>query len=176
MEARQAELLPIPYFHVVFTLPQEIRSLALQNKRLVYGILFRAAAETLQEVAANPRHLGAETGILAVLHTWGQTLMHHPHVHCVVTGGGLAPGRSHWVHCKRSRRRKKLFLLPVEILSRVFRGKFIELLKRVFRSGELEFHGKLASLAHPAAFECRLNASVKKDWVVYAKRPFGGSS
>ena len=130
LEARQAELLPIPYFHVVFTLPEEIRPLALQNKRVVYGILFRAAAETLQEVAANPKHLGAEIGFLAVLHTWGQNLMHHPHVHCVVTGGGLAPGRSRWVPCRRSRRRKKLFFVPVQILSRVFRGKFIDFLKQ----------------------------------------------
>jgi hypothetical protein len=135
MAARQAELLPVPYFHVVFTLPKQFRPLALQNKRVVYGILFQAAAETLKEVAANPKHLGAEIGILAVLHTWGQNLMHHPHIHCVVTGGGLAPDRSHWVHCKRSRRRKKLFFVPVKILSCVFRGKFIELLKRAYRSG-----------------------------------------
>ena len=174
MEARQAELLPVPYFHVVFTLPEEIRPLALQNKRVVYGILFRAAAETLQEVAANPKHLGAEIGFLAVLHTWGQNLMHHPHVHCVVSGGGLAPGRSRWVHCKRSRRRKKLFFAPVEILSHVFRGKFIDFLKRTFRSGQLAFHGKLALLSQPTMFERRLNTAVKKNWVVYAKRPFGG--
>ena len=112
LEARQAELLPIPYFHVVFTLPHEIRPLALQNKRFVYGILFQAAAETLQSVAANPQHLGAEIGLLAVLHTWGQNLMHHPHVHCVVTGGGLAPDQSRWIACKRSRRRKQLFFRP----------------------------------------------------------------
>ena len=149
LEARQAELLPVPYFHVVFTLPEEIRPLALQNKRVVYGILFRAAAETLQEVAANPKHLGAEIGFLAVLHTWGQNLMHHPHVHCVVTGGGLAPGRSRWVHGPRSRRRKKLFFAPVQILSRVFRGKFIDFLKQAFRKGQLAFHGKLAPLTSP---------------------------
>jgi hypothetical protein len=174
MDARSAELLPIPYFHVVFTIPQQLASLALQNKRLVYGILFKATAETLKEVAANPKHLGAEIGILAVLHTWGQTLMHHPHVHCVVTGGGLSPDRSRWVPCKRSRRRKKPYLAPVEILSEVFRGKFITFLKRAFYCDELTFHGKLASLAEPAAFEHRLNVSVRKDWVVYAKRPFGG--
>jgi hypothetical protein len=174
MEARQAELLPVPYFHVVFTLPEEIRPLALQNKRAVYGILFRAAAETLQEVTANPKHLGAEIGFLAVLHTWGQNLMHHPHVHCVVSGGGLAPDRSRWVHCKRSRQRKKLFFAPVEILSQVFRGKFIDFLKRAFRSGQLAFHGKLAPLIQPILFERRLNTAVKKNWVVYAKRPFGG--
>jgi hypothetical protein len=174
LEARQTELLPIPYFHVVFTLPEEIRPLALQNKRVVYGTLFRAAAETLQEVAANPKHLGAEIGFLAVLHTWGQNLMHHPHVHCVVTGGGLAPGRSRWIPCRQSRRRKKPFFVPVRILSRVFRGKFIDFLKRAFNSGKLHFHGKLASLIQPAAWQSRLDAAVKKDWVVYAKRPFGG--
>jgi hypothetical protein len=174
LEARQAELLPIPYFHVVFTMPEEIRPLALQNKRVVYGILFRAAAEALQELAANPKHLGAEIGLLAVLHTWGQNLMHHPHVHCVVTGGGLAPGRSRWVPCQRSRRRKKPFLLPVRILSRVFRGKFIDFLKRAYGSGKLHFYGKLASLAQTRAWQSQLDAAVKKDWVVYAKRPFGG--
>lgn len=174
LEARQAELLPIPYFHVVFTLPEEIRPLALQNKRVVYGILFRAAAETLQEVAANPKHLGAEIGLLAVLHTWGQNLMHHPHVHCVVTGGGLAPDRSRWVPCQRSRRKKKPFFLPVRILSRVFRGKFIDFLKRAYDSGKLHFYGKLASLAQTRAWRRQLDAAVKKDWIVYAKRPFGG--
>ncbi len=174
LEARQAELLPVPYFHVVFTLPEEIRSPALQNKRVVYGILFRAAAETLQEVAADPKHLGAEIGFLAVLHTWGQNLMHHPHVHCVVTGGGLAPGRSRWVHPQRSRRRKKLFFAPVEVLSRVFRGKFVDFLKQAFRRGQLAFHGKLAPLIQPAMFERLLNTAVQKNWVVYAKRPFGG--
>ncbi|MHB8900380.1 MAG: IS91 family transposase, partial [Thermoguttaceae bacterium] len=174
LEARQAELLPIPYFHVVFTLPDGIRPLALQNKRVVYGILFRAVAEALQEVAANPKHLGAEIGLLAVLHTWGQNLMHHPHVHCVVTGGGLAPGRSRWVPCQRSRRRKKPSFLPVRILSRVFRGKFINFLKRAYDSGKLHFHGKLSSLAQTRAWQSQLDAAVKKDWVVYAKRPFGG--
>jgi len=174
LEARQAELLPVPYFHVVFTVPEEIRPLALQNKRVVYGILFRAAAETLREVAANPKHLGAEIGILAVLHTWGQNLMHHPHVHCVVTGGGLAPDRSHWVHGPRNRRRKKLFFAPVQILSRVFRGKFIDFLKQAFQKGRLAFHGKLAPLTESAMFECQLNMAVKKNWIVYAKRPFGG--
>ena len=132
LEARCTELLPIPYFHVVFTLPKEFGHLALQNKRVVYGILFQAAAETLKEVAANPKHLGAEIGILAVLHTWGQNLMHHPHVHCVATGGGISPDRSRWIPCKRSRRQKKPFFLPVKVLSHVFRGKFIDFLKQAF--------------------------------------------
>ncbi len=174
LEARQAELLPVPYFHVVFTLPAEIRPLALQNKRVVYGILFRAAAETLQEVAANPKHLGAEIGFLTVLHTWGQNLMHHPHVHCVVTGGGLVPGRARWIHCQRSRRRKKLFFAPVAILSSVFRGKFIDFLKQAFRKDQLAFHGKLAPLIQPTLFEHQLHTAVKRNWIVYAKRPFGG--
>jgi hypothetical protein len=175
LEARQAELLPIPYFHTVFTLPSQLRPLALQNKRIVYSILFRAASETLKDVAANPKHLGAKIGILAVLHTWGQNLMHHPHVHCIVTGGGIAPGGMEWVHCKQSRRRKKKrFFVPVKVLSRVFRGKFIELLKEAYQSGQLELHGMLTSLRESTAFESLLNASVKKNWVVYAKRPFGG--
>ena len=174
MEARCAELLPIPYFHVVFTLPKEIGPVALQNKRVVYGILFQAASQTLKEVAANPKHLGAEIGILAVLHTWGQNVMHHPHLHCVASGGGISPDRSRWIPCKQSRRRKKPFFLPVRILSHVFRGKFTDLIKRAFSSGELGFYGKLASLAQPAAFEHLLNISVRQDWVVYAKPPFGG--
>jgi hypothetical protein len=168
------ELLPIPYFHVVFTLPKEFRHLALQNKRLVYRILFQAAAETLQAVAANPKHLGGEIGILAVLHTWGQNLMHHPHAHCVVTGGGLSPDRSRWIACRRSRRRKKHFFLPVTILSQVFRGKFIGYLKQAFFAQQLTLEGKLAFLRQPGAFEHLLNVSVRKDWTVYAKRPFGG--
>jgi hypothetical protein len=174
MEARSMELLPIAYMHVVFTLPKEFRLLALQNKRIVYRILFQAAAETLQAVAANPKHLGAEIGILAVLHTWGQNLMHHPHAHCVVTGGGLSPDRSRWIACKRSRRRKKCFFLPVTILSRVFRGKFIDYLKRAFSAQQLTFEGRLAFLTQPGAFEHLLNVSVRKDWTIYAKPPFGG--
>ena len=173
MDARCAELLPVPYFHVVFTVPPQLTAIALQNKHLVYGILFQAAAETLKEVAAHPKYLGAEVGILAVLHTWGQKLMHHPHVHCVVTGGGMSPDRSSWIHCKRSRRRK-FYFLPVRVLSPVFRGKFIALLKRAFYDAQLEFHGKLAYLAQAAAFEHQLNVAVRKKWVVYAKPPFGG--
>jgi hypothetical protein len=174
LEVRQTELLPIPYFHVVFTLPEQIRPLALQNKRVLYSMLFQTAAETLQELAADPKHLGATIGILAVLHSWGQNLMHHPHVHCVVTGGGIAAGGAQWRHCKRSRRRGKDFFIHVKVLSRVFRGKFISSLKQAYQNGELEFHGTLTPLREPATFEHLINASVKKDWVVYAKRPFGG--
>ena len=172
-EARAAELLPIPYFHIVFTLPKEIRPITLQNKRVAYDILFRAASETLKELTADPKHLGAEIGILAVLHTWGQKLGHHPHLHCVVSGGGIAPDQSRWVHCKRSRRKGKEFFLPRKILSRVFRGKFIDFLKRAYRRGEIEFHGQLASLAQPTAFRQCLNRSVGNDWNVDVRRPFG---
>ena len=168
MEERAAELLPVPYFHVVFTLPETIATLALQNQRTVYGILFQAAAETLLQVAADPKHLGAEIGFLAVLHTWGQNLMHHPHVHCVVPGGGFSLDGSRWTHCRKN------FFLPVRILSRVFRGKFIDLVKRAYRKGTLGFHGDLKGLKLPAEFERWLDAAVRTDWVVYAKPPFGG--
>jgi hypothetical protein len=171
LEKRESELLPVPYFHVVFTVPHELAPLALQNPRVVYGILFQAAARTLLEVAADPRHLGARVGCLMVLHTWGQNLMHHPHVHSIVTGGGLSPDGSRWIYGKRSKRRRPFFA-PVKVLSRVFRGKFIRLLKQAFASGKLAFHGQLQPLRDPAAFEHRLNQAVRQEWVVYAKRPF----
>lgn len=166
--ARQVELLPTQYFHVVFTLPQHFGPLALQNQRVVYNLLFRAASETLLEVAANPRHLGAQIGVMAVLHTWGQTLVHHPHVHCVVPGGGISPDGSRWIACRQG------FFLPVRVLGCVFRGKFIDYLKQAFHDGQLSFHGRLNALKSRSAFEQLLNASVKTDWVVYAKPPFGG--
>ena len=168
MEARKAELLPTEYFHVVFTLPATLGPIALQNPRVVYGLLFKAAAETLRRVAADPKHLGAEIGFLAVLHTWGQNLQHHPHVHCVVPGGGLAPDGSHWVACRAG------FFLPVRILSRVFRGKFLALLRSAFDRGKLAFHGKLAPLTAPGRFQRRLADAAKTEWVVHAKPPFGG--
>jgi Transposase zinc-binding domain/Putative transposase len=170
LDARASELLPVEYFHVVFTLPEAIGPIALQNPRVVYGILFRAAAETLLQIAADPKHLGAEIGILAVLHTWGQNLQHHPHVHCVVPGGGLSPDGSRWIACRPG------FFLPVRVLSRVFRGKFLALLRNAFDHGQLSFHGKLSELSEPCQFQYRLAASVQTDWVVYAKPPFGGSS
>lgn len=168
MQERAAELLPVPYFHVVFTLPNSLVDLTLANPRVMYGILFRAASQTLLEVAANPKHLGAEIGFLAVLHTWGQTLMPHPHVHCVVPSGGLSPDRSRWIAGRAD------FFLPVRILSRVFRGKFLDFLKKAFALGQLEFPAPLEGWADPAVFEARLNQSVKTEWVVYAKPPFGG--
>jgi hypothetical protein len=167
LERRQAELLPIPYFHLVFTLPQEVAALALQNKRLLYGMLFEAASQTIAEVAANPRHLGAhDVGILAVLHTWGQNLMHHPHLHCVVSGGGLTVDGQRWIASKN------YFFLPVRVLSRVFRRNYCQLLRQAYNQEQLEFHGQLAPLAERHAFEKLLAAAAGREWVVYAKRPF----
>jgi hypothetical protein len=157
------------YFHVVFTLPHELSALVLQNKRLLYDLLFRASAETLLEIAADPKHLGAHIGFLSVLHTWGQNLLHHPHVHCVVPAGGLALDRASWKRTRRS-----TFLLPVRVLSRVFRGKFMEGLEVAFQQGKLIFCGGLLSLADPSEFHRLLNRACQSGWVVYAKPPFGG--
>jgi Putative transposase/Transposase zinc-binding domain len=168
LAARQQELLPVPYSHVVFTLPQELSLLALQNKKTIYSLLFRASAETLLQVAADPKHLGAQIGFLSVLHTWGQNLLHHPHVHCVIPAGGLSPDHSRWV------RTRYAFFLPVKVLSRVFRGKFTAGLKRLFRQRKLVFAGKLQPLANPKAFRSFLRPLFRKDWIVYAKAPFGG--
>jgi len=165
---RSSELLPVPYFHVVFTMPQQLAPLALQNKRVVYGILFQAAAETLLEVAATPKHLGAEIGFLAVLHTWGQQMQHHPHLHCVVPGGGLSPSHTAWVHSRNQ------FLLPVKVLSRLFRGKFLAFLRKAQRKGKLHFHGALAAFQKGPGFEGLLNQAYDCEWVVYTKAPFGG--
>jgi hypothetical protein len=166
---RQADLLPTQYFHVVFTLPAPIAEIAFQNKAVVYAILFKAAAETLRTIAADPKHLGAEIGLVALLHTWGQTLGHHPHIHCVVPGGGPSLDGDRWVSCRPG------FFLPVRVLSRLYRRLFLETLQGAFDSGRLGFFGGLASLADPAAF-ARLVADARRiDWVVYAKPPFGGS-
>ncbi len=168
LAARQGELLPVPYFHVVFTLPAEIAAIAFQNKAAVYTILFKAAAETLRTIAAEPRHLGAEIGLIAVLHSWGQTLSYHPHLHCIVPGGGICLDGRRWVSCRPG------FFLPVRVLSRLFRRRFLEELRANFDAGILNFFGDLAGLAEPAAFT-RLVAKVRRlDWVVYAKPPFGG--
>jgi hypothetical protein len=168
LEQRERELLPTRYVHAVFTMPRELAPLALQNKRLIYGLLFRSSAATLLEVARDPRHLGAEIGFFSVLHTWNQRLQHHPHVHCVIAAGGLAPDHASWIS---SRRR---FFLPIKVLGRVFRGKFIVGLKAAFREGKLEFHGHLASLAEPRSFAAWLRVLFRHDWVIYSKRPFGG--
>jgi hypothetical protein len=166
--ARQNELLPVAYVHVVFTLPHQLSALALQNKKVLYDLLFRASAETLQEVARDPRHLGADIGFLSVLHTWGQNLLHHPHLHCVIPAGGLSPDRTHWIHPRYP------FFLPVHVLSRVFRGKFVAGLKRRFQQHQLTFAGSLQPLANEKAFRSFLRPLFRQNWVVYAKPPFGG--
>ena len=165
---RAKELLPVPYCHVVFTIPEQLAPLALQNQRVCYGLMFRAVSETLQQIAADSRHLGAKIGVLAVLHTWSQNLMHHPHIHCVVPAGGLSPDGSRWIPCRPK------FFLPVRVLSRLFRGKLLAWLRQAFAEGRLKFFGQLADLAEPARFHAWLRKSKKTEWVVYAKPPFGG--
>ena len=168
LQARQRELLPSRYVHLVFTLPRELAPLALQNKRLIYNLLFHASSATLLEIARDPRHLGAEIGFFSVLHTWNQRLQHHPHVHCVVPAGGLAPDHTHWISSRPS------FFLPVKVLSRVFRGKFVAALKSAFHQGKIEFYGNLAPLREPYIFAAWLRLLFRHDWVVYSKPPFGG--
>jgi hypothetical protein len=163
-------LLDVSYAHVVFTLPHGLRPLAYRNSPLLYTWLFRASAATLQEVAANPRHLGAEIGVLSILHTWGQTLVRHPHVNCVVPAGGLSSGHDRWVHPKYAG-----FFLPVKVLSRVFRGKFIEALRRTYDQNDLDLSGGHEHLRVPAAWRAFLNALFETHWVVYAKPAFGGA-
>jgi hypothetical protein len=165
---RAKELLPVRYCHVVFTIPQQLAPLALQNQRVCYSLLFRAVSETLQEIAADARHLGAKIGILAVLHTWSQTLLLHPHVHCVVPAGGLSPDYTRWIACRPG------FFLPVRVLSRLFRGKLLAFLREAFTAGKLKFFGQLADLAEAARFHAWLRESSNTEWVVYAKPPFGG--
>ena len=166
---RQAELLPVPYFHVVFTLPQQIGRLALQNAKPIYNILFRAASQALLETAADPRLLGASIGFLAVLHTWGQNLHLHPHLHCVVPGGGLSADASRWIAC-----RKSSFFLPVRVLSRCFREKFLRQLEQAFRKGTLRLTGELLPLAEPDSFRALCEKAGQIEWVVHVKPPFGG--
>jgi len=168
LQARERELLPTHYVHVVFTLPRELAPLALQNKRLIYNLLFHTSAATLLEIARDPRHLGAEIGFFSVLHTWDQRLQHHPHVHCVLAAGGLAPDHSRWISSCHS------FFLPIKVLSRIFRGKFVAGLKTAFHAGELQFHGNLLPLREPRAFATWLRLLFRHDWVLYSKRPFGG--
>lgn len=168
LRTREAELLPTRYVHAVFTLPRELAPVALQNKKVIFNLLFHASAETLFEVARDPRHLGAEIGFFSVLHTWDQRLLFHPHVHCILAAGGLAPDHARWIrssHC---------FFLPIKVLSRVFRGKFAAGLKAAFHSGDLHFHGTLLHLAEPRTFRAWVRTLFRHDWVVYAKRPFGG--
>jgi len=165
---READLLPVAYYHVVFTLPAAIGAVAFQNKAVVYDILFKTAAETLLTIAADPRRLGARIGLTAVLHTWGSALTHHPHVHCIVPGGGLSPDGSRWIACRPG------FFLPVRVLSRLFRRLFLGRLGDAHAQGRLIFFNDLAPLADPAAFKAHLSPLRRAEWVVYAKSPFGG--
>src|SRR6202023_2730383 len=168
LAARSEELLGVSYFHVVFTLPHELSALTLQNKKAIYDLLFQTSAATLEEVAADPKHLGAEIGFLSVLHTWGQNLQAHPHVHCVIPAGGLSPDHSRWVPSRQH------FFLPVHVLSRVFRGKFVAGLKRRFQQHQLTFAGRLKPLENEKPFRSFLRPLFRQNWVVYAKPPFGG--
>ncbi|BDB28914.1 hypothetical protein CTP10_R63270 (plasmid) [Cupriavidus sp. P-10] len=167
LDDRQADLLPVPYFHVVFTLPEPIAAIAFQNKRVVYDILFQATADTLRTVAADSRHLGATLGFIAILHTWGQTLVHHPHLHCVVPGGGLSLVGKRWVACRPG------FFLPVRVLARLFRRLFLARLQHAFDAGRLRFFSTLAHLAKRDSFLGHLVGPRHTEWVVYAKEPFG---
>jgi len=168
LAARSEELLGVSYFHVVFTLPHELSALTLQNRKALYDLLFQTSAATLEEVAADPQHLGADIGFLSVLPTWGQNLQAHPHLHCVIPAGGLSPDHSRWIHPQHH------FFLPVKVLRRVFRGKFVAGLKRLFRQRKLYFHGKLEHLSQPQPFPAFLRPLFRQDWVVYAKPPLGG--
>src|SRR5512139_339963 len=164
---RRADLLPVPYFHLVFTVPAPVAAIALQNKAVVYDLIFKAAADTLRMIAADPKHLGAETGMIAILHTWGQTLTHHPHVHCVVPGGGLSRDGRRWIAAKPA------FFLAVRPLAKLFRRMFLDRLNAAFAAGELNFFGDLALLADGAQFRQHVAAMRRVDWVVYCKKPFG---
>jgi len=167
LESRQGELLPVEYFHVVFTLPEPLARLAFYNKQTVYGILFRAASETPLTIARDPKHLGADIGFFGILHTWGQNLLHHPHVHFVVPGGGIGPD-GNWMACRPG------FFLPVRVLSRLFRRLFLQALGKAFENHQLEFFGELEPLKDQTAFLSFLDPLRKSEWVVYAKKPFGG--
>ena len=168
MLARMQDLLPVEYFHVVFTLPASIADIAYQNKAALYDLLFKASARTLLTIAADPKHLGARIGMTSVLHTWGSAMTHHPHVHVIVPGGGLSPDGTRWIACRSG------FFVPVKVLSRLFRRLFLEGLARLHKAGKLVFFGDLAGLADPVTFETLLAPLRRTDWVVYAKPPFGG--
>ena len=167
---RQAELLPVPYYHIVFTMPAAIADIAYQNKAVIYGLLMKASAETTLQIAADPKHLGARIGITAVLHTWGSAMIHHPHVHMIVPGGGLSEDGSRWIAAEPD------FLVHVNVLSALFRGKFLALLTQAHREGRLQFHGRLAGLADRKTFKRLIGPLYRIDWVVYCKDPFGGPS
>ncbi len=168
LEARQVDLLPVEYYHLVFTLPALISDIAYTNKAVIYGLLFQVAAETLRTIAADPRRLGARIGLTLVLHTWGSALTHHPHVHGIVPGGGLSPDGKRWIACRPG------FFLPVRVLSQLFRRRFLEAMAKAHAAGQLQFFGEYAALSNAAAFADWLNPLRRIEWVVYAKRPFAG--
>ena len=168
IEKRTEDLLPCPYFHVVFTVPSELNALVLRNKKKSYDILFKAASQTLKEVAQNPKHLGAEIGCIGVLHSWGQNLLDHPHIHFIVPGGGLNSEKTKWVQCQKD------YFLPVKVLSRVFRGKVLECFEKAFDRGDLHFFGEIDHLRLPAVFRDLLMSCTQKEWVVYSKETFAG--
>ena len=169
LEARKKDLLPTQYFHLVFTLPEGLRSLVLRNQDVLYGILFKAASETIKELTEDPRYLGAEVGFIAILHTWSQTLMDHPHLHCIVTGGGLSPDGKKWIPCKKG------FFIPVKVLSRLFRGKFLAYIKEAREKGKLVFPGNIAHLKEGQSFNAMLQDLYDREWVVYCKPPFSSA-
>jgi hypothetical protein len=169
VEARLEDLLPIAYYHVVFTIPAELRPLALRSQQVVYGILFRAASESLKQIAADPEHLGAQIGFIAMLHTWSRTLMDHPHLHCLVTGGGLSADGRKWISGRKG------FFVPVRVVSALYRGKFLYYLKQAVAAGDVSFPGQLSELEDPAAFRRLLSRLYDKSWNVYCKRPFGSA-
>ena len=166
LEARKRDILPTPYYHIVFTIPEALRPLALRNQKIFYGILFKAASATLKELAEDPKHLGALIGFIALLHTWSQTLIDHPHIHCIVTGGGLSVDGKRWI------KGKKKFFLPVKVVARLFRGKLLDYLKRAYLAEELQFSGKISALQEHAAFNALLTNLYNQEWVVYCKDPF----
>lgn len=168
LEERKEDLLPIPYFHVVFTIPDGLNPLALRNQRGIYGILFKSVSETLIELGKDPRHLGAQIGFISILHTWGQNLMDHPHIHCIVAGGGLSSNGGKWVSCRKG------FFIPVRVLSRLFRGKFLSYLKKGYDCKKLNFHGDICQLQDSKAFREFLKDLYRQEWVVYCKPPFKG--
>jgi hypothetical protein len=169
LDARKRDLLPTDYFHLVFSLPEPLRPVALRNQEVVYNILFKAAAKTLRELTEDPKHLGAEVGFIAILHTWSQTLMDHPHLHCIITGGGLSPDGLRWIPSKDE------FFLPIKVLSRLFRGKFLAYLKEAHKNGKLDFPGKIAPLKEKRALKDLFKDLYGQEWVVYCKPPFGSA-
>ena len=173
IDRRKSELLPVPYYHIVFTIPEELNNITLVNKRVMYSILFKSASETLLVLGKDPKHLGAEIGIIAVLHTWGQNLMDHPHLHCIVTGGGLSRNKSKWVKAKKARH--KNFFIHVNVLSDLFKKKFLYYFKKAQRDKELKFTGRLSELNERKVFQRLLNNLYAKKWITYCKRPFGGA-